>query len=32
MYGITDAGNSLVVHVYNFQPYFFMQVPQSMQL
>ena len=32
LYAVTEEGNSLVLHVYNFKPYFFIQVPNSMAL
>lgn len=30
LYGANDKGNSIAVHVYNFRPYFYIQVPVTM--
>jgi hypothetical protein len=30
MFGVNEKGNSIVVHVYNFRPYFYIQVPVTM--
>ena len=30
MFGVNMKGNSIVVHVYNFRPYFYIQVPVTM--
>ena len=32
LYGANDKGNSIAVHVYNFRPYFYIQVPVTMNL
>ena len=32
LYGVNEKGNSIVVHVFNFKPYFYMQVPVTMNL
>ena len=32
LYGSNDKGNSIAVHVYNFRPYFYIQVPITMAL
>lgn len=32
MYGVNEKGNSIVVHVFNFKPYFYMQIPATMHL
>jgi DNA polymerase delta subunit 1 len=32
MFGVNSKGNSLVVHVFNFKPYFYIQVPTTMHL
>ena len=32
LYGVNDAGNSITVHVYNFKPYFYIQVPVTMHI
>jgi DNA polymerase delta subunit 1 len=28
-YGVTDKGNSICIHIENFQPYFFFKIPES---
>jgi DNA polymerase delta subunit 1 len=30
MFGVNEKGNSIVIHVYNFRPYFYIQVPVTM--
>lgn len=30
MFGVNSKGNSIVVHVFNFRPYFYIQVPVTM--
>lgn len=32
MFGVNERGNSLVVNVYNFRPYFYIQVPSTMAI
>jgi hypothetical protein len=32
LYGVNDKGNSLTIHAYNFRPYIYMQVPNTMNL
>ena len=32
LYGANEKGNSIAIHVYNFRPYFYIQVPVTMAL
>ena len=32
MYGVTEAGNSVTGHVFNFKPYIFIQIPTTMKI
>ena len=32
LYGANEKGNSIAVHVYNFRPYFYIQVPVTMAI
>jgi len=32
LYGVNESGNSIAVHVFNFRPYFYIQVPVTMHL
>lgn len=32
LYGVNAAGNSIAVHVFNFRPYFYIQVPVTMTI
>jgi len=32
MFGINQEGNSFALHVYNFRPYFYLQLPKNMHL
>lgn len=32
LYGVTEAGNSVVVHAFNFKSYFYIQIPNSMEI
>lgn len=32
LYGVTAESNSVTIHVYNFKPYFYIQIPNSMEI
>ena len=32
MFGVTAQGNSVMTHVYNFRPYFYVELPKGMNL
>jgi DNA polymerase elongation subunit (family B) len=32
LYGITADGNSVAIHAFNFKPYFYIQIPNSMDI
>jgi DNA polymerase elongation subunit (family B) len=32
MYGVTENGNSVLAHIYNFRPYLYAGVPENMPL
>ena len=32
LYGVTSESNSVTIHVHNFKPYFFIQIPNSMEI
>ena len=32
LYGVTREGNSVTIHAFNFKPYFYIQIPNSMDI
>lgn len=32
LYGVTQAGNSICAHIYNFTPYFYVEKPDGLEM